>query len=254
MIQQQLNGKIKVEKTSETENTISILLHHNNEWKTIPYQEEIDISGHEIVTQVKYNHEVFHVCVFSIVVYDKVENSWTIAYHQGISGLDVTEIAVKVWWNDAWVPCTIKNATHLLLEPQQSSFCVSFPEDVSSHDSLFFTVEFLGTHKVGVEWHRPTLRDTRFMYNQVLAPLVAATGITAVSSVLFPDLIGDPKKAIGWAVPGWLLLDGVNLFQTVVKGAYTPKPGPFYKDKAFWVKAVASSVGPVVGMAMAKRS
>lgn len=263
MIQQLMTGKIKFQKV-ENENTY--YLFKGTEW--IPElvsssqgsDSEIEIPIAEDVSFFKYNNEEFAIAKFSVILYDKIEKTWTLAYNQGPTGVDVREVSIFAWISEKWQQCTIKNSTHLLLHPQQSSISIEIgnrdesetSETAADLKNLLFLIQF-PNHKVVVEWNKPDLKDTRFLYNEVFAPLAATTGISVMSSILFPKFIVDPKRAIGWAIPGWLMLDGLNVFNKVMNGAYTPRAVPLLKDKTFWIKAVASSIGPVIGSAMVKK-
>jgi len=204
----------------------------------------------------KYKTEEFAIARFSVILFDKVEKVWTLAYNQGPIGLDVREVSIFAWVQDQgtekWQQCTIKNSTHLLLHPQQSSIGIVSDFDLELKKSVLFLIKF-PNHELIVEWNRPDLKDTRFLYNEIFMPLAATTGISVMSSLLFPKFIVDPKRAVGWAIPGWLMLDGLNVFNKVINGAYTPRTVPVLKDKTFWIKAVASSIGPLIGSAMVKK-
>jgi hypothetical protein len=251
MIQQVMTGKIKLAKV-ENENTYYTF--QGTEWvPNILPETETEIPITENMSFLKYNNEEFAIAKFSVILYDKVDKIWTIAYNQGPIGVDVREVSVFVWIGEQWKQCVIKNSTHLLLHPQQSSLGVVLEGVEEDLKNLLFLIRF-ANHELVVEWNRPDLKDTRFLYNEVFAPLAATTGISVMSSILFPKFIVDPKRAIGWAIPGWLMLDGLNVFNKVMNGAYTPRTVPLLKDKTFWIKAVASSIGPVIGSAMVKKS
>jgi hypothetical protein len=119
MIQQVMTGKIKLAKV-ENENTYYTF--QGTEWvpNVLPETEsEIPITGN--MSFLKYNNEEFAIAKFSVILYDKVDKIWTIAYNQGPIGVDVREVSVFVWIGEQWKQCVIKNSTHLLLHPQQSS-------------------------------------------------------------------------------------------------------------------------------------
>ena len=208
--------------------------------------------------------ETFIPLRMSVIVFDKIQEKWTFSYLTGPVIENAKEnVEIKGWNGTEWLEFdleeTTENETNQLI-PQKSSFLVSLkkknenPQQQRQEQGQGKEVLFLLRVKQAeeimatCEWSMPAISNTRWVMNEILAPLAATSTIALVTSVLFPNTVKDVKTALAWSIPGWLLLDGTCIFKQVMNGT-TAQLNPIQvkvRDPSFWIKAVATGMGPLL--------
>jgi len=207
--------------------------------------------------------ETFIPLRMNVIVFDKIQEKWTFSYLTGPVIENAKEnVEIKGWNGTEWLEFELEETTESetnQLIPQKSSFLVSLKkkkdennikqEQYRQEQVLFVLNEEKAEEILATcEWTMPAISNTRWVMNEILAPLAATSTIALVTSVLFPNTVKDVKTALAWSIPGWLLLDGTCIFKQVMNGT-TAQLNPIQvkvRDPSFWIKAVATGMGPLL--------
>jgi len=202
--------------------------------------------------------ETFIPLRMNVIVFDKIQEKWTFSYLTGPVIENAKEnVEIKGWNGTEWLEFELEETTESetnQLIPQKSSFLVSLKKKKDENNIKQEQVLFVLNEKKAeeilatCEWTMPAISNTRWVMNEILAPLAATSTIALVTSVLFPNTVKDVKTALAWSIPGWLLLDGTCIFKQVMNGT-TAQLNPIQvkvRDPSFWIKAVATGMGPLL--------
>lgn len=199
--------------------------------------------------------ETFIPLRMTVVLFDKVQEKWTLSYLTGPVLENVKEnVEIKGWNGSEWLDFELEETTESetnQLIPNKSSFLVSLKDKKKRETQIMFLLQEKNKKNQIVctcEWSMPSISNTRWVTNEILAPLAATSTVALVTSLLFPNTVKDVKSALAWSIPGWLLLDGTCIFQQVMNGT-TAQLNPIQvkvRDPSFWIKAVATGMGPLL--------
>jgi hypothetical protein len=257
--------KLDSEKLSDKEYRGEIKDLQSKDWKPIFSVEDLSILVTDSIERVRLislqTNEIVDTLIvhrMSAVLYDRQKETWTLSY---VSGPDCSAdaLVVRLWDGDMWHECEMVNRTDSVLIPMQSSIEARIKTKTEKRKNkllqAMFHVEFPQNQIVTCDWAMPSLKNSRWMINEILAPMAATSTVALVSSLLFPNMFPsmfagktrDVKSALTWSIPGWLLLDGTEIFNQLMSGT-TRELCPTsvkVRDPTFWIKALATGMGPM---------
>lgn len=239
---------------------------YNNIWSTVSTVENLrlfvdDGSLERVVLREKKTSSIVETLIvmrMSVILYDKHSKSWTLSYLTGPE-LEKDQLSVKMWNGSEWLNGDIVNSTETsILIPMRSSIQIQKRASEEDEKQILFHITYKDKQVITCEWALPSITNSQWVLNEIIAPLAATSTVALVTSVLFPNMVKDTKSALTWSIPGWLLIDGVNIFRQVMASSTDTKSlypvSVKVRDPSFWIKAVATGMGPLLVAAQTSKT